>query len=78
MSILEKAIKKYKDIDTAADLRKNGLSLCEMEILQLVLMDLTKDGKTETFNTSVAEWCRKNGLQVIDPNFENVNYTISL
>lgn len=78
MKTLEKAIRKYMDIDTAADLRKNKLTLCELDILRLVLMDLRIAGKSETFNTSVAEWCRKNGLQVIDPNCETVNYTISI
>lgn len=78
MSILEKAIKQYKGIDTAAELKKNKLSLCSMDILRFILMDLIKDGKAETFNTDVAKWCKKNGLRVIDPQFENVNYIITV
>lgn len=75
---LKKAIEKYNNIDTAKDLRKNKLTVCDVEILRLVLMELMTYGRSETFNTSVAEWCRKIGLNVVDPHDIEVNYIISV
>ena len=68
------------------DWRKDNLSLNEYRVLTDRLRDLSSmesDG-VYTFFAGVAEWCRKHGLVVIDPDGESeddikkVNYRIGL
>lgn len=75
---------KFNMIETAEDLRKNHLTLHDYNVLLSVLNAVlnSESHRTYTINSSVAEWCRKAGLTVIDPHGEDytecVNYNISL
>lgn len=75
---------KFNMIETAEDMRKNHITLHDYNVLLSVLNAVfnSEPHSTYTINSSVAEWCRKAGLTVIDPHGEDytecVNYNISL
>lgn len=75
---------KFYSIDTAEDLRRNHLTLHDCNVLCSVLNDVFNGQfhSVYTVNSSVAIWCRKAGLTVIDPHGEDytecVNYNINL
>ena len=75
---------KFNMIETAEDLRKNHLTLHDYNVLLSVLSAVlnSEPHSTYTINSSVAEWCRKAGLTVIDPHGGDytgcVNYNINL
>lgn len=75
----KKAYKAWQKIDTAADLKKNKLTLAEYHILTDILRELSKlNGKTAyTFSDGVANWLKKHGFTV---NMDNnkINYLISI
>lgn len=86
MKAMTKAYNVWQTIENAVDLRKNKLTLNEYQVLTDILRELSameSDG-VYTFFAGVAEWCRKHGLVVIDPDGESeddikkVNYWIGL
>ena len=62
MNNLSKAIEEFKSIDTAADLKKNKLTLCAYDTLGMSLGELSKTGMTETINDTVKDWFTKRGF----------------
>ena len=75
---------KFRSIDTADDLRRNHLTLHDYNDLCAVLNAVFngESGSAYTINSSVAIWCRKVGLTVINSHGEDytecVNYSVSL
>lgn len=75
---------KFRMINTAEDLRKNHLTLYDYNVLLSVLNAVFngESRSTYTINSSVAEWCRKAGLTVVDPHGDDytecVNYSVSI
>lgn len=75
---------KFEWLDSAEELRRNKLTSCDYEMLHTVLTKVfnSADGKTYCLSESVAKWCKKAGLKVIEPTEENsysmVNFTICL
>lgn len=69
---------KFKEIEDNRDLAKQKLRLADYYTLFDVLKTMS-DCKTPgiTFNTSVAEWCKRNKLSIIMDN-DKVNYVITL
>ncbi len=61
-------------METAADIKKEGLTLSDYEIAWDAAVDLSKTGKTETFVTAVADFFKRNGCTVVK---EQINYHIS-
>lgn len=84
MRLFKKVKEKLEGIDNAETLKRNGLQLVDLEMLYKVLPAVfnSPDGKTYCLSGNVADWCRKAGLKVIEPNGKNsytsVNYTICL
>ena len=76
-NVLKTAYKKYRDIDTVNDLKKNRLTFAEYEELRYALADLCKAGKTATFIKAVAQWLKRAGFKVSNDD-EGVNYIITL
>lgn len=75
----KKAYKAWQKIDTAADLKKNKLTLAEYHTLTDVLRELSKlNGKIAyTYSDGVANWLKKHGFTVnMDDN--KINYLISI
>jgi 5-enolpyruvylshikimate-3-phosphate synthase len=61
---MEKIIKKFKEITTEKDLRKNNLSLSDHKDLAMTLQSVIDVGSGTTLIKNVADWCKKNGLKV--------------
>lgn len=84
IKLYKKVKAKLEQIDSAENLKRNGLHLVDLEMLYAVLQKVfnTPDGKTYCLSENVAKWCKKAGLKVIEPNAENsysmVNFTICL
>ena len=86
MKAMTKAYKAWQTIDNNADLRKNKLTLTEYHVLTDILRKLStmESNGIYTFWSGVAEWCRKHGLVVTEPdvesddNVKSVNYWIGL
>lgn len=76
MGKLKTVIKKYFYIEYEKDLKRNKLTLCDHEMLYYVLKDLSAGKSSQCISQRVAEWCKRNGLTVIDPHDYEVNYTI--
>lgn len=75
------AYHKYRSIDNADELKKNGLQLVDWEILTELLRDLwlgDDNYKARCFIKPVADWCRKAGLKVVEPCENGVDYLISI
>lgn len=69
-----KACNKLLEMDSAADIKKEGLTLSDYEIAWDAAVELSKTGKTETFVTAVADFFKRNGCTVVK---EQINYHIS-
>lgn len=86
MKAMTKVYNAWQTIENAADLRKNKLTLNEYHVLTDILRKLStmESNGVYTFLSGVAEWCRKHGLVVIEPdaesddNIKSVNYWIGL
>ena len=86
MKSMTKAYKAWQKIDNNADLRKNKLTLTEYHVLTDILRKLStmESNGIYTLWSGVAEWCRKHGLVVTEPdvesddNIKSVNYWIGL
>lgn len=79
MHVFVKAYNRYRAIESAADLRKEKLTLSDYAIVGECLRTLSeiKDKTCLTIFTSVAEWFKRNGFNVsLDSN--KINYVISL
>lgn len=74
---VEKIFKKYAEIETATDLKRNKLSLNNYHTIPHLLHEIAQTGKTRTFITDIAEWFRKNGC-TINPGEHGVNFEITL
>jgi hypothetical protein len=61
---MEKIIKKFKSIQTEKDLKKNHLTLAEYRDLSMTLQSVIDVKSGTTLIKNVAEWCKRNGLEV--------------
>ena len=78
MKNIKTVLRKYFDIETAQDLKKNKLTLSEHYELYDVLREVSERKEAKCFMNGVAAWCRRNGLTVVDPHDHEINYTISI
>ncbi len=69
-----KACNKLLDMDTAADLRKEKFTISDYETAWNTAVELSKTGKSETFNSAIASYFERNGCKV---ELKGVNYQIS-
>lgn len=79
-----KVKEKFSAIESDQDLNKHKLTHMEYYSLAEVLNKVFQNPETGVYcmHGSVAEWCRKAGLKVVDPHDGDyhtcVNYTISV
>jgi len=69
-----RAIKAFKTIESASDLKKHKLSLADYQDLAMTLQSIVDVGTGTTLIKSVADWCKRNGLAVTE---ESICYSIS-
>ena len=82
--LFNKVKKKLETLDSVEALCRNKLNLVDVEMLYRILPKVfnSPDEKAYCLSGNVADWCKKAGLKVIEPNDENsysmVNFTICL
>ena len=69
-----KAIKAFKTIESASDLRKHKLTLAAYQDLAMTLQSIVDVESGTTLIKSVADWCKRNGLKVTE---RSIYYSIS-
>jgi len=62
--LLVKACSKFLDIDNVKELKKNGLSLSDRNVIHQILLEFTGavNSTSETLSENVAKWFEKNGF----------------
>lgn len=74
MKNLKKVMEKYMMIENEKELKRNKLTLTEHDELFRVLMELYKQGYSETIMEGVKNWMVKNGARAIE---EGIGWKIS-
>lgn len=69
--------KKWSNIKTAGELKRNKLSLCQYLSLSGTLHEIAQSGKARTCDLDIAEWFRKSGCKVTSDK-HNVNFEITI
>lgn len=69
-----KVFEAWHKLDNAEDLRREKLSPCDYQTLTYCLKELFSTGETKTLQKNVADWCSKQGLNVMLN--DGINYTI--
>lgn len=63
---MEKLVKKYNNMTTYVDLKRNKLTKADYDMLGDVLTDMISGQIVTTIYKSVAEWCKRNGAKVTE------------
>lgn len=73
--VLRKCIEKYNSIIDYKDLERNGLTLAEYRMLEVILDDIiNKHIPSRASSQGVANWCKRNGLIV---KYKTIDWTVT-
>lgn len=64
MKALKSIFNKISGLETAADLKKNKLTLADLITVKLCFNDLLCSGEAETISKAAADFYRRNGFTV--------------
>lgn len=74
MKCLKPIFNKISGLETAADLKKNKLTLADLITVKLCFNDLLCNGEAKTISKAAADFYRRNGFTVTE---SGISYTIT-